>query len=136
MGICNHSILALIYPSDPTKVLENVTVPIPTPASTQVLLKVHAVALNPAGYKSIHHFPSFIVKKPCIPEFDVSGTVVGVGPSVKTWKVGDEVFGILNTFEVFKTGMGGLAEYTLAREELLYLTERTFLMQGIENRPF
>jgi NADPH:quinone reductase-like Zn-dependent oxidoreductase len=65
-------------------------------------------------------FPSFTVKKPCIPEFDVAGTVVVVRSNVKRWKIGDDLFGILTTQDVFKTCQGGLAEFTLAREEFLF----------------
>jgi len=122
--------------SDPANVLHNVNTPTPKPLSTQVLLKVHTVALNPAGFKAIQRFPSFIVKKPSIPEFDVAGTVVSVGPDVRRWKIGDELFGIINPREVLKTGQGGLAEYTLAREEHLYAIILLFLISGTRNLHF
>jgi NADPH:quinone reductase-like Zn-dependent oxidoreductase len=98
-----------------------VTVPLPTPSATQILLKVHAVALNPVGYKAILHFPSFMVKKPCIPESDVAGTIVAVGEGVTKWKVGQNVYGIVPANDVFSSGQGGLAEYTLVKEEHLYV---------------
>ena len=119
--------------SDPANVLQKVNITAPRPSSTQVLLKVHAVALNPAGFKAIQRFPSFIVKKPGIPEFDVAGTVVDVGPDVERWKIGDELFGILDAREVLKTGQGALAEYTLAREDFLYVIFLTFLISGTGN---
>jgi len=93
---------------------------VPKTSPTQVLLKVQATALNPVGYKSIKHFPGFIVKKPCVPEFDCSGTIVALGTKVSRWKVGDEVYGITPADAVFKTGHGSLAEYTVVEQDNLY----------------
>ena len=60
-----------------------------------------------------------MVKKPCIPESDVAGTIVAVGERVTKWKVGLDVYGIVPPNDVFRNGQGGLAEYTLVKEELL-----------------
>ena len=106
---------------EPSKVLHQIVAPIPHPSPTQVLLKVRAVALNPIGYKSMMNFPSFVIKKPCIPESDVSGVIVAVGKDVKEWKVGDQVFGVTPGRDYFKTGQGALAEYTVVREEFMYV---------------
>ena len=35
----------------------------------------------------MQYFPSFVVKKPCIPQADVSGTIVAIGNQVKDWKI-------------------------------------------------
>ena len=107
---------------EPSKVLRQITAPAPVPSSTQVLLKVHSVALNPVGYKAMMYFPSFTVKKPCIPESDVSGVIVTVGKDVKEWKVGDQVFGVTSVRDNFKTGQGALAQYTVVRQEFLYVS--------------
>ena len=72
------------------------------------------------GYKSIRYFPSLIVKKPCIPESDIAGTVVALGSDVQEWKAGDEVFGIIPGNEVFKTGQGGLTEYAAVDQNHMY----------------
>jgi NADPH:quinone reductase-like Zn-dependent oxidoreductase len=68
----------------------------------------------------MEHFPSFIVKKPCIPESDLAGTIVSIGSQVKGWKVGDHVFGITPGKDIFKTGQGGLAEYTVVQTQNMY----------------
>jgi len=61
-------------------------------------------------------FPSFAVKKPAIAEMDVSGIVVSQGEQVKSFKVGDEVFGIIPGDIEMKTGIGALAQYTVVEE--------------------
>jgi NADPH:quinone reductase-like Zn-dependent oxidoreductase len=45
---------------------------------------------------------------------------VSIGTQVKGWKVGDEVFGITPGKDVFKTGQGGLAEYTVVEAQNMY----------------
>ena len=69
--------------------------------------------------------PSFIIKKPCIPEHDVAGTIISVGDAVKDWSVGDQVFGIKPTMgDVFKTGKGVLSEYTALKQDNMYHLEK------------
>lgn len=69
------------------------------------------------GFKTIKHFPSFIIKQPCIPEYDVAGTVVDVGKAVTQWNIGDRVYGTIPTTDLLRTGCGALAEYTLVKEQ-------------------
>lgn len=75
-----------------SSVLEFATVPDPTPADADVVIKVAACALNRldivqrAGY---YQMPGF--RYPHIPGMDVAGTVVQVGDAVTTVKVGDRV---------------------------------------------
>lgn len=113
--------------SDPREVLHLDDRPVPKPKPSQILVKVYAVALNPAGYKVIKYFPGFMVKKPCIPEFDISGTIAAVGTQVNKWKVGDEVYGITGADTVFKTGHGGLAEYTVLEQDHMYTNSQSNL---------
>lgn len=112
--------------------LQKVSTSVPTPTGTQILLKIHAVAFNPVGNKSIQYFPSFMVKKPCIPESDVAEIIVALGGDVQGWNIGDEVFG----WDVFKTGHGGLAEYTLLQKDNMLLLKLVRLMVDIANRNF
>lgn len=63
-------------------------------------------------------FPSFMIKKPAVAEMDVSGVVVGVGASVASFKVGDEVYGIIPFDLGYKTGTGTLSQYTVVPAEL------------------
>lgn len=103
----------------PEEVLHKLEVPVPTPSPSQVLVQVKSAALNPIGYKSMNFFPSFMVKKPCIAEMDVAGIVAGVGASVASFKVGDEVYGIIPGEVNMKTGHGALAQYTVVEEQHL-----------------
>lgn len=65
--------------------------PDPEPGPHDVLVEVHACALNPVDWKvlaGVHR------QRPgeFITGFDVSGRVVAVGESVEGWSAGDEVF--------------------------------------------
>lgn len=97
-------------------------VPQPTPNDNEVLLKVHAVALNAADKYAIHGKPFFMrfmfgLFKPTrqiILGADVAGRVEAVGKHVTQFKVGDEVFG-----DISGVGLGGLAEYVCVPESVL-----------------
>lgn len=80
----------------------------PVPSENEVLLKIHAVSVNAADYRSLQ---MGIIPKKKILGADVAGTVESVGKDIKLFKVGDEVFGDLGSF-----GFGGFAEYTVAPE--------------------
>jgi NADPH:quinone reductase-like Zn-dependent oxidoreductase len=81
----------------------------PTPAANELLIKVHDAALNPLDWHFMHGTPYLVRFQTGFgrPKFigigvDFSGTVEAVGPDVKQFKVGDEIFGTAN---------GALAEY-------------------------
>jgi NADPH:quinone reductase-like Zn-dependent oxidoreductase len=82
------------------------TVPVPTPAANQVLIRIYAAAVNPADYKS--GAPS----DDQIPGGDVAGVIAGLGEGVTGFKVGDPVWGIA----VRRRGVlnGAYAEYAVA----------------------
>jgi NADPH:quinone reductase-like Zn-dependent oxidoreductase len=65
--------------------------------------------------------PSFLRKKPTVPELDFSGTVVSVGPSVASTRpdlsLGNSVFGSIHIASMMKTGYGTLAEYVAIEAE-------------------
>jgi NADPH:quinone reductase-like Zn-dependent oxidoreductase len=65
------------------------TVPVPTPAANQVLIRIYAAAVNPADWKN--GAPS----NDLIPGGDVAGVVAGLGDGVTGFSVGDPVFGIV-----------------------------------------
>uniref|UniRef100_A0A1J3JW46 Putative quinone-oxidoreductase-like protein, chloroplastic n=1 Tax=Noccaea caerulescens TaxID=107243 RepID=A0A1J3JW46_NOCCA len=92
--------------------LKHVQVPIPSPKSNEVLLKLEATSINPVDWKIQKGMirPFLPRKFPCIPATDVSGEVVEVGSGVKNFKAGDKVVSFL-------TG-GGLAEFAVASEKL------------------
>ena len=68
--------------------------PMPKLNHDDVLIRVHAAAINPVdaairqGYMAEYISPSF----PLILGFDVSGTIEAVGPDASGFKIGDEVF--------------------------------------------
>lgn len=75
--------------------------PRPTPKAGEVLVRVHAVGINPPdwylreGYRMLPPEWQPAIALPTIPGTDVSGTVEAVGPGVQGLAVGDEVFGML-----------------------------------------
>ena len=79
----------------------------------QVLIRVHAASLNPAGYKFIKYFPSITIKKPAIPDLDISGTITTIGSDVKDWQPGDKIFGSIPAIDMMRHGHGALTEYAL-----------------------
>eukprot|EP00026_Physarum_polycephalum_P012153 Phypoly_transcript_12430.p1 GENE.Phypoly_transcript_12430~~Phypoly_transcript_12430.p1 ORF type:complete len:348 (+),score=54.56 Phypoly_transcript_12430:64-1107(+) len=103
----------------PSEVLKKEERVVPTPTASQILIKVKCAALNPVGNKSMQHFPSIMVKKPCVAEMDVSGIVAGVGTGVSSFKIGDEVYGIIPGELQFKTSNGALSQYTVVEEHNL-----------------
>jgi len=97
--------------------------PQPAPKANEVLIKVHAVALNAADVHALRADPFFLrfifgLFKPKRQTLgaDVAGSVEAVGKHVTQLKVGDEVFGDLSG-----VGFGGLAEYVCAPESILAL---------------
>jgi len=83
----------------------------PVPNDNEVLIKVHAVSLNAADYRSM--------KIGLIPErkifgADIAGRIESVGKNISLFKPGDEVMGDLASY-----GFGGLAEYVTAPDRVL-----------------
>jgi NADPH:quinone reductase-like Zn-dependent oxidoreductase len=91
------------------EVLQTVEEPKPEIQSTQVLVKVKAVSINPLDWKLRKGEMKLMSgsKFPRRPGVDFSGTIEAVGESVTNFKKGDEVFGVV------KNAMkeGALAEY-------------------------
>jgi NADPH:quinone reductase-like Zn-dependent oxidoreductase len=85
----------------------------PVPQKDEVLVKVHAVSLNAADYRSMRMGN---IPKHRIFGADISGRVEAVGSNITRFKPGDAVFGDLADY-----GFGGLAEYVIAPERLLAL---------------
>ena len=87
-------------------------VPRPKPKANELLIRVHATSVNPADWQ-IRSGRRFKLKKPfsLILGFDVSGVVESIGSSVKNFKVGDAVYGMVDV----RKG-GAYAEYVVAPE--------------------
>lgn len=72
--------------------LQIVEVAKPIPTADQVLIRVHAVGLNPVDYKVVEGgVPAWTY--PHTLGLDVTGEVVAVGAAVTDWRVGDRVSG-------------------------------------------
>ena len=87
-------------------VLHEVTLDRPVPGFSQILVAVHASAVNPTDWKHRSH-RHFLPDPPFVLGFDVSGVVEAVGFGVTLFKPGDEVFGMLP----YPRGHGAHAEY-------------------------
>jgi len=83
----------------------------PSPGVGEVLVKISAVAVNAADYRSMS---LGAIPKSKIFGSDVAGRVEAVGADVTRFKVGDAVFGDLSG-----CGLGGFAEYVVAPESVL-----------------
>lgn len=83
----------------------------PIPNENEVLVKVQAVSLNAADYRSMR---MGLIPKKKIFGADIAGRVESVGKNILKFKPGDEVIGDLADY-----GFGGLAEYALAPEKAL-----------------
>jgi NADPH:quinone reductase-like Zn-dependent oxidoreductase len=90
------------------EVLELVTLPIPEPGVSQILVRVHAAGVNPIDGAQ-RQTGAFVGEPPFVLGWDISGTVEAVGPGVTLYEPGDEVFGLLP----FPEGHGAYAEYVV-----------------------
>lgn len=105
----------------PPDVLEFKEVEKPIPENNQVLVKIHAAAMNYGNLVLLKGEPflarfAFGLLKPkySIPGGDIAGRVEAVGKDVKTFQPGDDVFGDLSG-----SGWGGFAEYVAVPEDAL-----------------
>jgi NADPH:quinone reductase-like Zn-dependent oxidoreductase len=96
-------------------VLQLVEIAKPVPNDDQMLVKVHAAALNPLDWHYMRGEPYIMrmstgLGAPDLPYLgvDYAGVVEAVGKNIKRFKVGDAVFGGRN---------GAFADYVLVRED-------------------
>lgn len=74
-------------------------VPRPVVKEGEVLVKVHAISINPVDIKTRKGLALYAKLKedaPVILGWDIAGEVVEVGPGVTTLEEGDQVFGMVN----------------------------------------
>lgn len=83
--------LTQYLPIDNPDSLLDVEVPTPTPSGRDLLVRVHAVSVNPVDVKNRAPRPT-IETTPRILGWDAAGVVEAVGPDVTLFKPGDEVF--------------------------------------------
>lgn len=90
----------------------------PKPQKKEVLIKVKAISINPVDTKTregMSFYDRLKQEPPVILGWDVSGEVVGTGEDAEYFKVGDEVFGMVN----FPGHGKAYAEYVAAPESHL-----------------
>ena len=83
--------------------------PRPAPKPGEVLIRIHASAVNPADWKFRSGFFGKDIPLPLTLGFDFSGVIDTLGESVTRWKVGDEVYGY---------ALGAYAEYIAVKESM------------------
>ena len=112
---------AIIYTKyGPPDVLQFEEVEKPVPGDDEVLVKIHAAAANPLDWHFMRAAP-FVMRfisgllKPQnkILGADIAGVVEAVGPNVKQFQSGDEVYGDITR--------GGFAEYVCVPEDKVVL---------------
>jgi NADPH:quinone reductase-like Zn-dependent oxidoreductase len=116
---------AIVYEEyGPPEVLQLREVEKPIPEDNEVLVKVHAAAVNYGDWAILRGKP-FVVRlmsggllkpKHTILGADIAGRVEAVGGNVKQFQPGDEVFG-----DISACGFGGFAEYVSVPENALAL---------------
>lgn len=93
-------------------VLKTEKLPIPQPADGEVLVRIHAVSVNPVDFKTREgKYP--MIKREDLPITlgrDFSGTIESCGPGVQGLRRGDAVFALLGR------DRGSYAEYVIAKE--------------------
>jgi len=100
------------------EVLRYEDAPLPALNPDEVLVRVHAVGINPPdwylrdGYKMLPPEWRPTVPLPVIPGSDISGVVVAVGDDVQGFSIGDEVFGMIRFPSYGKSA--AYAEYVAA----------------------
>jgi NADPH:quinone reductase len=84
--------------------------PDPEPASREILVRIHATAINRADlHQRQGRYPAPPGSPQTIPGLEFAGEVVAQGPDATRWQLGDRVFGI--------TGGGGYAELIAMHED-------------------
>lgn len=94
--------------------------PKPEPRATEVLVRVHAAAINPVDYKIRKDGRWAGLKPPAILGYDAAGVVESVGAGVKAFKPGDEVYYSPSIW----AGDGSYAEYQVSDELIVALKPR------------
>lgn len=89
--------------------------PIPQPGDHEVLVRNHAIAVNPVDWK-IQDYAFYVEEYPNVLGSDVAGVVEAVGQQVKHVKVGDRVTGYAGVIWNQNPEEGAFQTYTLLRD--------------------
>jgi len=85
----------------------------PAPKADEVLVKVHAAAVNPVDWKIRGGLGEmFGLQLPIIPGCEIAGTIEKVGGDVENFKSADTVYGYISLQR-----NGGYAEYAIAKAD-------------------
>jgi len=110
----------------------------PSPKDNEVLVKVHATAVNSWDWDLLRGSPFLVrlmgggISKPKLNILgcDVAGTVEEVGKKITQFNVGDQVFGDLSGGK-----WGGFAEYAIGREKELILKPKGVSFEQAASLP-
>jgi NADPH:quinone reductase-like Zn-dependent oxidoreductase len=117
----------------PEAAFTQVDLPCPVPSAGQVLVRVHASCVNPLDTK-IRAGKAAHAKQPlpAVLGLDMAGVVEEVGSGVRSFRPGDEVYGIVG-------GVGGLqgtlAEFVVANADLIALKPESLSMREAAALP-
>lgn len=117
---------------DKKGVLELLDVPVPIIKEDDVLIEIHAAGLNVLDAKLKAGAFKLILpyKFPLTLGHDLAGVVTRVGPNVKLFKVGDEVYSRVPDFHI-----GTLAEYIAVNESSVALKPKNISMEEAASIP-
>ncbi|XP_051138017.1 2-methylene-furan-3-one reductase-like [Andrographis paniculata] len=120
----------------PKEVLKLEDIPIPSPKANQLLIRVHAAALNPFDVKLRWNLVACL-DLPVVPGCDMAGVVVAKGGEVLKFDVGDEVYGSIHDFSA-QDGLkwlGTLAEFIVVEEDLVATKPRNLSFEEAASLP-
>ena len=106
--------------------------PQPVPGDDEVLVEIHAAGVNPLDSKLKSGELKLILpyRLPFIPGHDLAGVVVGVGPRVRQFSIGDEVYARAPDFHI-----GSFAEYIAIREDAVAPKPKGLSMEDAASLP-
>ncbi len=110
---------AYISQPGPADAIQVCDMPRPTAGKGEVLVKVHASAVNPIDTYIRAGVVKMNLPLPFIPGCDLAGVIEAVGPDTRRFRVGDRVWG---SNQGLLGRQGTLAEYAAVHEDWLYPT--------------
>lgn len=108
---------AFIRRTGPPDVIEIGELPVPPLSADEVLVRLHAAAVDPVDAYIRQGLVAMTLPLPFVIGRDLAGTVEAVGPAVRGFAVGDRVW--CNN-QGIEGRQGSFAEFTAVRGDLLY----------------
>lgn len=114
----------LVAEYGPPEVMRYIELPMPEPDDSQLLIKVHAVGINPVETYQREGVQGYTPDLPFTPGKNASGTIVAMGKHVAGFSIGDRVY-------CTSTSGGAYAEYALSNPDQTHpLPETLTFSQG------